>query len=153
MKKALTIAIAAGLLASGTAAQAETFTVNIQFEAPTFYGGMGETGRDGRSGIMNGTYTVASSTGAAAGGSITCIGMDQPDNGLFDFHLSCTATRDEGGGTSSLIMGCNDIPEQRGAACVGGLEGRTGTLAGRNGMITMHLGNEGATVGTGQWVN
>ena len=79
-------------------------------------------------------------------------GMDQPDNGLFDFHLSCTATRADGESKSSLIYGCNSLPEGRGASCVGGLEGRAGTLKGMRGVITMHLGAKGASVGTGQWI-
>ncbi|WFL77535.1 hypothetical protein P7228_00285 [Altererythrobacter arenosus] len=150
MKKTIAAIMVATLFAS--AAQAETFTYNVQFEEPTFYGGMGEEGRDGRSGVMNGAYTTVTASGETASGSITCAGMDQPDNGLFDFHLSCTATRADGESKSSLIYGCNSLPEGRGASCVGGLEGRAGTLKGMRGVITMHLGAKGASVGTGQWI-
>lgn len=150
MKKLIIAAVATAMMA-GTA-QAETFTYNVQFEEPTFYGGMGEDGRDGRSGIMSGAYTTVTASGETASGSITCTGMDQPDNGLFDFHLSCTATRADGESKSSLIYGCNSISEERGAACVGGLEGRAGTLKGMRGVATLHLGPQGASVGTGQWI-
>ncbi|UOR15310.1 hypothetical protein [Qipengyuania aquimaris] len=144
---ALTAAAAAVLAAP---AAAENFTYEIRFGEPSFVGGMGEEGRDGRSGTMSGPFTSTSASGASVSGNVTCIGMDQPDNSLFDVHFSCTATRSDGTNTS-LIYGCNWLGEDMGLSCVGGAEGRDGTTEGRRGVLTMHL-KEGVSTGTGQWI-
>lgn len=145
--------IAATLLAAAfvtAPAAAETFTYEVQFSEPSFVGGMGDEGRDGRSGTMSGPFTSVSSTGGSVSGNVMCIGMDQPDNGMFDVHFSCTATRTDGA-KSSLVYGCNWLGEDRGLSCVGGMEGREGAVKGRRGVLTMHL-KDGTSIGTGQWL-
>ena len=141
-------ALATAMVASPAAAQ--TFTYEVQFGEPDMIGGMGAEGRDGRSAIMSGPYTTSSADGSKVSGTIRCVGMDQPDNGLFDAHLSCTATRTDGS-QSSLIYGCNSLGEDRGFSCVGGMEGKSGSLTGRRGVLTMHL-RRGTSVGTGQFI-
>lgn len=148
MKKWIATALAATMLASG--AQAENFTYEVTFGEPDFVGGMGENGMSGRSGIMTGTYRTSLANGTSITGSIRCIGMDQPPNALFDVHFSCEAAR-SGGPQSSLIYGCNTVPNDGGFSCVGGIEGKTGELEGRRGLVTMHL-KRGTSVGTGQWL-
>ncbi len=147
MKKLVLAATAATLIT--TPAQAETFTYEIQFSEPQFVGGMGKEGRDGRSGTTSGPFVSTASSGETVSGTVNCVGMDQPDNGLFDVHLSCTATRTDGT-KSSLIYGCNNMGENKGLGCVGGIEGRSGVLQGRRGSMTLHF-KEGTSVGTGQW--
>ena len=149
MKKAIATVIATAFLV--TSAQAVTFSYTVDFSEPVFVGGMGEDGRQGRGGTMTGRYSTSFSDGTSAEGEVTCVGMDQPDNSLFDVHLACDA-KDDGDeeGVASIIYGCNYMPGDAGLGCVGGMQAKGGEQDGARGNLTLHL-KEGTSVGTGQW--
>ncbi len=154
--KKLGISIIAGALAlaSGTA-HAQTFTYEITWGPVQSIGGM--TGPDGPQyggGMVEGTYTATYDDGTTDTGSVTCVGMDQPDGGIFAIHLTCSITPDEEGASATSVYGCNFLgkpgPETP-LGCVGGMEGKTGPFAGRNGALTMEWYSETQSRGTGQW--
>jgi hypothetical protein len=153
MKRLLMSGLAAAGLVCAGAANAQTFTGEIEFEDPNFVGGLGPAGTFGRGGTMNGTFTVNPADGPAATGSIRCVGMDQPPSAsLFDVHLACDAVTAEEDGRVSIIYGCSWLAEDRQGplSCVGAIEGKTGPLAGRRGATTLHL-RQGTSITTGQW--
>ncbi len=113
---------------------------------------VGPDGMQGAAGVVNGSYTTTFQDGSVQKGTVRCVGMDQPDNGLFDLHLSCS-TKDPGG-DASLIYGCNwlgDPGQQTPLGCVGAIQGKTGEDKARNGSLTMEWYSTTAARGTGQW--
>ncbi|MDC8753500.1 hypothetical protein OIK40_02450 [Erythrobacter sp. sf7] len=108
--------------------------------------------RGGGAGVVNGAYTTTYEDGSVQKGTVRCVGMQQPDNGLFDIHMSCT-TKDTTG-TASVIWGCNYLGEpgpETPLGCVGGIQGTSGEAKGRNGLMTMEWYSDTASRGTGQW--
>jgi len=143
---------AASLLFSG-AAVAQNFTYEVVWEPVEFVGGMDTPdGPQGGAGIVNGSYTTTYADGSVEKGKARCIGMDQPDNGLFALHFSCTTN--DPSGMASLVYGCNYLgkpgPETP-LGCVGGIQGKTGEATGRRGSLTMEWYSETQARGTGQW--
>ena len=154
MKASKIFLVATASFLFGGSALAQSFTYDVIWEPFDFVGGMtgpnGETG--GGAGIVSGTYTTTFEDGSVQKGSVRCIGQDQPDNGLFDLHLSCST--DDATGKASLIYGCNYLgkpgPETP-LGCVGGIEGKTGEGAKRRGGLTMEWYSDTNARGTGQW--
>ncbi len=145
--------LAAAAVTAGSAANAQSFTFDVTWEPVENVGGM--TGPDGLQyggGAVSGTYQTTYADGTKSNGTARCVGMDQPHGGIFAIHLSCTTT--EAGGTATEVYGCNYIgkpgPETP-LGCVGGIEGKTGTYAGRRGALTMEWYSEKGARGTGQW--
>lgn len=151
-KSAIGVAVSAAVLLCGPAL-AQSFTYEVVWEPVERVGGMdGPNGPQYMGGAISGTYTVAYGNGETATGTVRCVGMDQPDGGIFAIHMTCT-TKEEGG-TGSLVYGCNflgkpgpDTP----LGCVGGVQGKEGEFAGRNGGLTMEWYSESNSRGTGQW--
>lgn len=151
-KLALPLVVGAAMLA-GSAAHAQSFTYDVEWQPVESIGGL--TGLDGpqyRGGVVEGTYATTNSDGTTDSGNVKCVGMDQPDGGIFDFHLTCSFTGQDGGG--SIVYGCNfqgkpgpDTP----VGCIGGFEATSGELKGRRGNITMDWYAETKSSGTGQW--
>ena len=149
----MTVASAALVLGASTA-NAQSFTYDVTWEPVDGVGGMmGPDGYQGFGGVVNGTYTTSFSDGTESSGTVKCVGMDQPDNGLFDIHMSCSIS-DANGSTSSSVYGCNYLGEpgpDTALGCVGGIQAREGEAAGMNGGLTMHWYSETKASGTGQW--
>lgn len=150
--KAIIAASAISTLFTG-AAIAQSFTYDVVWQPVESIGGMmGPDGMQGAAGVVNGSYTTTYADGSVQKGAVRCVGMDQPDNGLFDLHLSCTAK--DTSGEAALIYGCNwmgDPGPQTPLGCVGALQGKTGEEKGRNGSLTMEWYSTTASRGTGQW--
>lgn len=155
MMKMKTILVASTISAlfSGTAL-AQSFTYDVVWQPVENIGGM--TGPDGKltgaGGVVDGAYTTTYQDGSVRKGTVRCVGMDQPDNGLFDIHMSCN-TKDTTG-TASVIWGCNWLGEpgpETPLGCVGGIQGTAGEAKGRNGLMTMEWYSATASRGTGQW--
>lgn len=141
------------LLLTGTAI-AQSFTSDVVWEPVETIGGMtgADGSRSGGGGIVDGSYTTTYEDGSVSEGKVRCVGMDQPDNGLFDLHLSCSTS--DGTGTASLVYGCNYLGEpgpDTPLGCVGGIEGMTGDAAERRGSLTMEWYSDTEARGTGQW--
>ena len=147
MKKYVLTALVVGSVAA--TAQAETFTYEVEFSDPAFVGGLGEGGRYGRGGTMDGNYTTTFSDGRVEKGKADCVGMDQPPGSMFEVHIACTAS-ETSGNRAHIIYGCNSLGENKGYSCVGGIEATAGAQKGARGTLTMHL-RRGVSVGTGQW--
>lgn len=137
----------------GTSAMAQSFTYDVVWQPAETVGGIsGPDGPQGMAGSIKGSYTTKYEDGSAEKGEVSCVGMDQPDNGLFDIHMSCTAT--DPTGTSSLLYGCNFLGQpgpDTPLGCVGGFEGKTGETAGRRGGLTMNWYSDTQARGTGQF--
>ena len=150
-KTASMIAVAAMTLAAPVHAQ--SFTYDITWEPVESIGGM--TGPDGPQyggGSVEGAYTVTYEDGSEGSGTLKCVGMDQPP-GIFAIHLTCSIT-DASAGTSSSVYGCNFLGEpgpETPLGCVGGIQGKEGPFAGRNGGLTMEWYSDTQSRGTGQW--
>ena len=150
----LTIA-AIGSLAVGFAgpAMAQSFTYDVTWEPVESVGGMtGTEGTQYGGGVVNGTYVTKVSDGTTVNGKVRCVGMGQPDGGIFAIHLACT-TKEEGG-TGSLVYGCNFLGKpgpDTALGCIGAVEGKEGALKGQRGGLTMHWYSDKKSVGTGQW--
>jgi hypothetical protein len=134
-------------------AMAQSFTYDVVWQPVENIGGMtGPDGMQGAAGVVSGSYTTTYQDGSVQKGNVRCVGMDQPDNGLFDLHMSCTAK--DSSGEASLVYGCNwlgDPGPETPLGCVGGLQGKTGETAGRNGSLTMEWYSTTQSRGTGQW--
>lgn len=145
-------AAAASILFSGTA-MGQGFTYDVTWEPVETIGGM--TGADGPQyggGVVKGTYNTVFSDGSKVSGTVKCVGMDQPDGGIFAIHLACTTS--DSTGTGSLIYGCNYLGErgpETALGCVGGIEGKEGDSTGRRGGLTMEWYSATKSRGTGQW--
>ena len=70
--------------------------------------------------------------------SAQCIGMDQPENSLYDRHFTCTLT-DNAGASGGIVYGCN-VENEAGdeMSCYGYFEGKTGAVEGRRAMHTAY---------------
>lgn len=101
---------------------------------------------------QDGTSVVTFSDGSKVSEKWTCIGVSQPPNAkVFDFHFACNSSSDAG--SYSMIFGCNNVPGGNGMqGCVGGLNGKTGRYAGKNGATTWS-GTGGTGTGTMQWTD
>ncbi len=153
MRKSTFIAAAATSLLFAGAATAQSFTYDVVWEPVESVGGMtGPNGTSGGAGVVNGTYKTTFDDGSVQEGKVRCVGMQQPDNGLFDIHLSCTSS--DNTGSASLIYGCNYLGEpgpDTPLGCVGGLQGKSGDAEGRRGSLTMEWYSDANARGTGQW--
>lgn len=154
MMKIKTILVASaisGLLCGPVVAQ--SFTYDVVWKPVESIGGMtGPGGTQGGGGVVDGSYTTTYEDGSVQKGTVRCVGMQQPDNGLFDIHMSCT-TKDTTG-SASVIWGCNylgDPGPETPLGCVGGIQGTSGEAKGRNGLMTMEWYSDTASRGTGQW--
>lgn len=101
---------------------------------------------------MRGTYVTTIDDGTVVNGSVTCVGMDQPDGGIFAIHLTCDASDEQG--AYSLVYGCNylgDPGPNTALGCIGGIEAEGGDADGQRGGLTMHWYSAEKAVGTGQW--
>ena len=151
-KIGLPLVAGAALLAGGTA-HAQSFVYDVTWDPVESIGGLeAEGGPQYQGGSVTGTYTATYADGSEDTGSVKCIGMDQPDGGVFAIHLTCNVTGREGNATS--VYGCNflgprgpDTP----LGCVGGIQGRTGPFEGRRGGLTMEWYSDEKSRGTGQW--
>lgn len=153
MKK---LTFAAGLTASimlGGTAMAQSFTYEVTWEPVENVGGMmGPNGMQYGGGMVKGTYVTSVSDGTTATGTVQCVGMDQPDGGIFAIHLACTTK--EAAGTGSLVYGCNYLGKpgpETALGCVGGVESKEGPMKGRRGGLTMEWYSAEKSRGTGQW--
>lgn len=151
--KSVIAASAVSFLLAGPAI-AQSFTYDVVWQPLESIGGM--TGPDGQrggsGGVVDGSYTTTYEDGSVQKGTVRCVGMQQPDNGLFDIHMSCT-TKDTTG-SASVIWGCNYLGTpgpQTPLGCVGGIQGTMGEAKGRNGLMTMEWYSQTASRGTGQW--
>lgn len=98
---------------------------------------------------QDGTSVATYADGTKVNEKWTCIGVSQPPNAkVFDFHFACDASSDAG--SYSMIFGCNAIDDKGLQGCVGGLNGKTGRFAGKNGATTWS-GTGGSGTGTMQW--
>jgi hypothetical protein len=143
---------AASVLFSGTAV-AQSFTYDVVWEPVESIGGMaGPNGPQYGGGVVNGAYETTFDDGSVQKGTVRCVGMDQPDGGIFALHLACT-TKDVTG-TASLVYGCNYLgkpgPETP-LGCIGGIQGKTGDATDRRGGLTMEWYSATNARGTGQW--
>lgn len=144
---------AAATLVLGSQAIAQSFTFDVVWQPVENIGGM--TGPDGpqyAGGTVNGSYTATYADGTKTTGKVRCVGMDQPDGGIFAIHMACTST--EAAGSASVVWGCNFLgkpgPETP-LGCVGGIEGKEGQYAKRRGAMTMEWYSNANSRGTGQW--
>lgn len=150
----LTMMLASAALVFGAAtANAQSFTYEVTWIPVESVGGMmGPDGPQGGGGVVEGTYTTDYSDGTTSSGTVKCVGLQQPDGGIFDIHMSCSINDDNG--KSSSVYGCNYLGKpgpDTALGCVGGLQGKDGSVAGRNGSLTMHWYSETKSTGTGQW--
>lgn len=152
-KLALPLVLGAAMLAGGTA-HAQTFVYDVTWGPVESIGGVddGEGQRNYGGGSVEGTYTATYADGTERSGSLKCVGMDQPDGGIFAIHMTCNATSGET--KSTLVYGCNFLgprgPETP-LGCVGGIQGHGGAVEGRRGGVTMEWYSETQSRGTGQW--
>lgn len=153
MKKLVSCTIAAALALGASSASAQTFVYEVSWEPLEGVGGMmGPNGYQGYGGTIKGTYTTNYSDGSESSGTVKCVGLRQPDGGIFAIHMSCSI--DDTNGKSSAVYGCNYLGEEgsdTALGCVGGLQGRDGDIEGMNGSLTMHWYAEDKAIGTGQW--
>ncbi|WP_336986511.1 hypothetical protein [Altererythrobacter aquiaggeris] len=153
MKTFITGAAAAASLVLSVSALGQSFTYNVVWEPVESIGGM--TGTDGPQyggGVVKGAYQTKFSDGSEQAGTVRCVGMDQPDGGIFTIHLACTTS--DSGGTTSLVYGCNYLGEagpDTALGCVGGIESKSGDQSGRRGGLTMEWYSPTQSRGTGQW--
>jgi hypothetical protein len=153
MKKyAIGIAAATAVLFSGTA-MGQSFTYDVTWEPVESVGGMtGPNGPQYGGGVVSGAYVTTFADGTKSSGKVRCVGMDQPDGGIFAIHLACTTTDTDG--TASLVYGCNFLGEpgpDTPLGCIGGIQGKTGESTDRRGGLTMEWYSDIKSRGTGQW--
>jgi hypothetical protein len=151
-KTAIYIFTAASVLFSGTAV-AQSFTYDVVWEPVESIGGMtGPTGPQYGGGVVNGAYETTFDDGSVQKGTVRCVGMGQPDGGIFAIHLACTSK--DVTGTASLVYGCNYLgkpgPETP-LGCIGGIQGKAGDSKDRRGSLTMEWYSTTNARGTGQW--
>lgn len=154
MKKFAYGVAGAALVLGATAANAQKFTFDVVWEPVDSVGGMATpNGPRGGGGVVEGAYTTSYDDGSESSGTVRCVGLQQPDGGIFAIHLSCSIA-DTPGGSSSAVYGCNYLGEPgpgTALGCVGGIQARDGELEGRNGSLTMHWYSPTNATGTGQW--
>lgn len=136
-----------------TPALAQSFTHETTWEPVESVGGLsGPEGTRYRGGSVNGTYVTTMNDGTITKGTVRCVGLGQPEGGIFAIHLSCTAKDDQG--SYMLAYGCNYIGKPGPGTplgCVGGMEGKGGQADGQSGAVTMHWYSATKAKGTGQW--
>jgi hypothetical protein len=142
------------IVAATLAAQvnAETFTSQIQ-PIPESTVRVGAPLPDGSP--LVGTFTRSNVTttfadGRKETGTTTCVLMTQPEHdSIFTAHRVCDVTL--GDGTYTSVSGCNYLnKDMTDTSCVGGLIGKTGAYAGRQGNYSTSS-ISGKTVIIGQW--
>ncbi len=153
MKKLTVGVLATASLLTAGAAHAQSFTYDVVWEPVESIGGLvGPNGPQYQGGVVEGKYTTTYADGTVSTGDVKCVGVDQPDGGIFAIHLACTTT--EEAGKASLAYGCNFIGEpgpDTPLSCVGALQGKEGAFAGRNGNLTMEWYTDANARGTGAW--
>lgn len=136
-----------------TPAMAQSFTHETTWEPVEAVGGLSSpNGTQYAGGSVKGTYVTTMDDGSVTKGTVRCVGLDQPDGGIFALHLSCTAKDDQG--SYMLAYGCNYIGKPGPGTplgCVGGMEGKGGPANGRTGAVTMNWYAASKSKGTGQW--
>lgn len=152
-KLALSVVLGAAMLAGGTA-HAQSFVYDVTWDPVENIGGLdGENGqRNYGGGSVTGSYTATYADGTETSGTVKCVGMDQPDGGVFAIHMTCNVMSEDGNSTS--VYGCNFLGPrgpQTPLGCVGGIQARSGELEGRRGGLTMEWYSETKSRGTGQW--
>ena len=147
MLRPLALGAAATCLCAGALAQ--TFTFVSTSETPTTVGATTPQGSV-RGSYWTGSSTVTYADGTTTESTFTCVSTTQPPrDSIFMMHGVCDGTGADGDYTA--YTGCNVLDEEAGEmSCVGGLIGKTGDLAGRRGVLTIH-GQGDASSGTGQW--
>lgn len=154
MKKlGMTIA-AAALAMAASSAHAQTFTYEVTWEPVESVGGlMGPDGMQYRGGSVDGTYVTTFADGSTSTGAMNCVGLDQPDGGIFAIHIACTATASDGG-KAMIAFGCNYVGEpgpETPLGCVAGIQGKDDEGNYVNGSATMYWYSDTSATGTGQW--
>ncbi|QUL37571.1 hypothetical protein [Erythrobacter sp. JK5] len=153
MKRLVLSVASATMIIGAVPAHAQSFTYDITWQPVESVGGIdGMDGPQYQGGSVNGTWTTTYEDGSKDSGTLRCVGMDQPDGGVFAIHLTCNIKGSEG--TATSVYGCNflgprgpDTP----LGCVGGLQGREGPFADRRGGLTMEWYSDTKSRGTGQW--
>ena len=153
MNKILAGVAAGAMICSAGALQAQSFTYQIVWEPVDSVGGlMGPDGPQYQGGSVKGTYKTKLGDGTEYTGTVKCVGMDQPDGGIFAIHLTCTAKNETS--SSNIVYGCNFLgkpgPETP-LGCVGGIQGKEGPMKDRRGGVTMEWYTDADARGTGQW--
>lgn len=154
MKRTAMMVASAALVFGANSANAQKFTYDVVWEPVDSVGGMvTPDGPRGGGGVVKGTYNTSYDDGTTSSGTVRCVGLQQPEGGIFAIHLSCSIV-DSTGTNSSSVYGCNYLGEpgpNTALGCVGGLQAREGELAGANGSLTMHWYSQTNATGTGQW--
>lgn len=134
-------------------AMAQSFTYDVTWEPVEAVGGLsGANGTQYGGGSVKGTYVTTQDDGTVSKGTVRCVGMDQPDGGIFALHLACTSKDDQG--SYSLAYGCNYLGKpgpDTALACLGTMDGKGGATDGQRGGLTMHWYSDEKSKGTGQW--
>lgn len=153
MHKTLLLATFGAALFVGGTANAQSFTYETDWKPVESIGGLSTPeGPIYRGGVVEGTSTTTYEDGTKDVGTVKCVGMGQPDGGIFAIHLTCnySGKMDKG----SLVYGCNwqgtpgpDTP----LGCVGSFEATSGERKGRRGSLTMDWYSNEKSSGTGQW--
>lgn len=153
LKLALPLAAGVAMFAAAPAA-AQTFVFDVDWGPVESFPGLdGPDGAQYSGGSVSGSYSVTNADGSEDSGTVSCVGTRQPSGGIFAIHLSCKATSSNGS-MSSFVYGCNYLGEPGPGtpiSCVGGIQGRTGEVAGWRGALTMHWYSAEKATGTGQW--
>lgn len=135
-------------------ASAQSFTYEITWQPVERVGGlMGPDGPRYGGGSAEGTYVTTVEDGSTRTGTISCVGVGQPDGGIFEIHIACTATSSEGPKTS-IAYGCNYVGEpgpETPLGCVAGIQSKTEDGSYANGSATMYWYSATSAKGTGQW--
>jgi hypothetical protein len=136
-----------------TPAAAQSFTHETTWEPVESVGGLtGPEGRQYGGGSVKGTYVTTMDDGTVTKGTVRCVGLGQPDGGIFAIHLSCTAKDDQA--SYMLAYGCNYVGKpgpDTPLGCIGGMEGKGGPTDKMRGSVTMFWYADLKAKGTGQW--
>lgn len=154
MKRTIMMVASAALVFGASSANAQKFTYDVVWQPVENVGGMTTPdGPRGGGGVVEGAYSTTFDDGTTSSGTVKCVGLQQPDGGIFAIHLSCSIA-DANGSKSSSVYGCNYLGEPgpgTALGCVGGIQGSDGDSAGANGSLTMHWYSQTNATGTGQW--
>lgn len=153
MKYRHIIVLGAAALGISTPAMAQSFTFDVTWEPVQAVGGMtAPEGPRGWGGTVKGTYVTTFDNGTVSKGEVYCVGLDQPDNSMFDIHMACNSKDTQG--SAAIVWGCNYLGKrapETALGCVGELEAKDGEAKGQRGVMTMHWYSDEKSKGTGQW--
>lgn len=153
MKKLVPPMVLCAAMLAGTTAHAQSFTYETDWQPVESIGGY--TTPDGpeyQGGLVEGTYKTTYEDGSVDAGTVKCVGMDQPEGGVFEIHMTCNFGGESGTGT--IVYGCTfQGPRGPGVplSCIGAFEATSGEQKGRRGNITMDWYTAEKASGTGQW--